>query len=114
MSKPGKIARLLIQSLFRKPATINYPAQRSGMPKGFRGKLKFYPEKCIGCKLCMRDCPSGAIEIRKIGENKFEAEINLGKCIYCGQCVYSCLKKALDYQRIRARRPESESIKGHL
>ena len=57
MSKPGKIARLLIQSLFRKPATINYPAQRSGMPKGFRGKLKFYPEKCIGCKLCMRDCP---------------------------------------------------------
>jgi formate hydrogenlyase subunit 6/NADH:ubiquinone oxidoreductase subunit I len=96
MSKPGKIARLLIQSLFRKPATINYPAQRSGMPKGFRGKLKFYPEKCSGCKLCMRDCPSGAIEIRKIGENKFEAEINLGKCIYCGQCVDSCLKKALE------------------
>jgi len=96
MSRPGKIARQLIQSLFKKPATINYPAQRSGMPKGFRGKLKFTSGKCIGCKMCMRDCPSGAIEIRKIGENKFEAEINLGKCIYCGQCVDSCLKNALE------------------
>ena len=96
MSIPGKIARQLIQSLFRKPATINYPAQKSAMPEGFRGKLKFVPGKCIGCKMCMRDCPTGAIEIRKTGENKFEAEINLGKCIYCGQCVDSCLKKALE------------------
>jgi formate hydrogenlyase subunit 6/NADH:ubiquinone oxidoreductase subunit I len=44
----------------------------------------------------MRDCPSGAIEIRKTGENQFEAEMHLGKCIYCGQCVDSCLKKALE------------------
>jgi len=96
MSRPGKIARLLIQSLFKKPATLNYPAKRSGMPEGFRGKLKFNPQTCIGCKMCMRDCPSAAIEIRKVGEKQFEAEINLAKCIYCGQCVDSCLKHALE------------------
>jgi len=96
MRRPGKISKQIIQSLFKKPATINYPAIRSGMPEGFRGKLKFHPEKCIGCKLCMRDCPSGAIEIRQIGEKQFEARIDLGKCIYCGQCVDSCLKKALE------------------
>lgn len=96
MSRPGKIARLLIQSLFKKPATVNYPADGSGMPEGFRGKLKFNSSLCIGCKMCMRDCPSGAIEIRKIGEKQFEAEINLARCIYCGQCVDSCLKKALE------------------
>ena len=96
MIRPGKIAKLLIQSLFKKPATLNYPSERTGMPKGFRGKIKFNPELCIGCKMCMRDCPSGAIEIRKLGEKQFEAEINLGKCIYCGQCVDSCPKQALE------------------
>ena len=66
------------------------------MPKGFRGKLKFIPELCVGCKLCMKDCPSGAITINKVGEKQFECEIDLGKCIYCGQCVDSCMKKALE------------------
>ena len=96
MSRPGKIAKLLIQSLFKKPATGNYPVDRSGMPEGFRGKLKFNAGMCIGCKMCMRDCPSGAIEINKIGEKQFQAQVNLAKCIYCGQCVDSCLKKALE------------------
>ena len=96
MRRPGKISSQIMKSLFKKPATINYPAQRSKMPEGFRGKLKFHPEKCIGCKLCMRDCPSGAIEIRKLNEKQFEAEIDLGKCIYCAQCVDTCPKKALE------------------
>jgi formate hydrogenlyase subunit 6/NADH:ubiquinone oxidoreductase subunit I len=86
----------LLSSLFKKPATVRYPGQGAQMPKDFRGKLKFYPEKCIGCKLCMRDCPAGAIEIVNIGEKRFEAHIDLGRCMYCGQCVDSCLKKALE------------------
>lgn len=96
MRKPGKIAPQLIKSLFKKPATLNYPAIKSPMAKGFRGKLKFNPSLCIGCKLCMRDCPCGAIEIKEIAPKQFQAEINLAKCIYCGQCVDSCLKKALE------------------
>ena len=66
------------------------------MPPKFRGKLAFYSEKCIGCKLCMKDCPSGAINIRKVGDKLFEADIDLSKCIYCAQCVDSCPKKALE------------------
>lgn len=86
----------LLRSLTKKPATVKYPAEGREMPKGFRGKLKFYPEKCVGCELCMRDCPTGAIEIRKLNEKEFVAVIDLGKCIYCAQCVDSCLKKALE------------------
>ena len=97
MKRAGKIIQQVLFSLFKKPATLNYPSERSGMPQGFRGKIKFFPERCIGCKMCMRDCPSGAINIKQVGEKKFEAEIDLGKCIYCGQCVDSCLKKALEY-----------------
>jgi len=92
---PGAMIRQLLSSLTKKPATVNYPADKSGMPKGFRGKLKFDASKCIGCKMCMKDCPTGAIVIRQVGEKKFEADLDLGKCIYCGQCVDSCLKKAL-------------------
>jgi len=96
MIRPGRMFQQLIASIFKKTATLNYPAERSGMPEGFRGKLKFTPEKCIGCLMCMRDCPTGAIIIRKLADKKFECEINLAKCIYCAQCVDSCPKKALE------------------
>lgn len=93
--KPGKMIKQVLRSSLKKPATLDYPRKKHDMPEGFRGKLKFSSDKCIGCRMCMRDCPSGAINIKKIDEHKFEAEIDLGKCIYCAQCVDSCIKKAL-------------------
>ena len=54
MAKPAKMLRELLKSLAKKPATVRYPAEGKEMPKGFRGKLNFYPEKCIGCKMCAR------------------------------------------------------------
>jgi formate hydrogenlyase subunit 6/NADH:ubiquinone oxidoreductase subunit I len=90
------MASQVLRSLFKKPATSKYPFVKKAMPKNFRGKLRFYPERCIGCKMCMRDCPSGAITIRPVGEKKFEAVIDLDKCIYCAQCVDTCPKKALE------------------
>ena len=96
MILPGRMMKVVLQTMLHKPATVMYPAVAVRMCKRFRGKLVFHSEKCIGCKLCMKDCPTDAVNIRKVGDKRFEADIDMGKCIYCAQCVDSCPKKALE------------------
>jgi len=47
--------------------------------------INIIKEKCTGCKLCLKVCPFGAIEV----VNKL-AIINLDKCNLCGACVEVC------------------------
>ena len=54
-----------------------------------RGKLKFYPEKCIGCLLCLKNCPTKAIS----GERKKVHVIDQAACIKCGACFNVCPAK---------------------
>jgi formate hydrogenlyase subunit 6/NADH:ubiquinone oxidoreductase subunit I len=95
MIRPGKMIKAVLGALLKKPITTRYPYVKSKSIAGLRGAIVFSAEKCIGCKLCMKDCPAKAITITQAGDKKFTAEIDLGKCIFCGQCVDSCLKKAL-------------------
>jgi formate hydrogenlyase subunit 6/NADH:ubiquinone oxidoreductase subunit I len=97
--KIGSMLHQVLGSLFKRPATNRYPYEKLEMPDKMRGKLKFVSSACIGCKMCERDCPSGAIKIITVGDKQFQAEIRLDKCIYCAQCVDSCVKKALEFTR---------------
>ena len=47
-------------------------------------------EKCIGCGLCQKDCPSSNIVV----ENK-KAGVIAQDCIMCGHCVAVCPKAAV-------------------
>jgi formate hydrogenlyase subunit 6/NADH:ubiquinone oxidoreductase subunit I len=94
--RPGRMVSLVLNSVVHKPATTLYPFFKREVVDNFRGKLKFTQDRCNGCKLCMKDCPSNAIDIVKVEEKKFKAVLSLDKCIFCGQCVDSCAKDALE------------------
>lgn len=96
MKYPGKFLPEVLRMFRTKPATVRYPYEKNEIPADFRGKIAFEAGKCIGCKMCMRDCPAKAIEIIKPGEEKiFECTFYLDRCIYCAQCVESCPRDAL-------------------
>ncbi len=111
MAKPLKALKEVLHNLFSPHSTSAYPHVKRETDKKFRARIKFSPANCIGCQLCVRNCPANAIKIIQInpevkptiGEDgkvipvkrKFKAEIDLGKCIFCAQCVDSCLKDAL-------------------
>ena len=99
MKWPGKMAGEVLRHVARKPATVLYPSVRVEMPAGFRGKIVFHAERCTGCKLCEKDCPSHAITINKVGDKRFEAVFDLDHCIYCAQCVDSCNRHSLEASR---------------
>ncbi|ASJ05441.1 4Fe-4S binding protein [Thermococcus barossii] len=93
MKVPPTLSTVL-SNLFKKPATNPFPASEPvPVPEGFRGKLIYYPDKCVGCRLCVMVCPAGVIEyvpeVRKV-------TFWLGRCVFCQQCVDVCPVKALE------------------
>ena len=91
---------LTFRTMFRPPATINYPFERNPISPRFKGEhaLRRYPngeERCIACKLCEAVCPALAITIeaepREDGSRRTTRyDIDMTKCIYCGLCEESC------------------------
>lgn len=96
--KPEAILEGIIQVLglkVKKPKTI--------IPRGFRGRLKFDPKKCIGCLTCIRFCPAGTITAYKTKKG-LQMEYFYGRCTFCGMCAEHCPTKAItltpDYKMI--------------
>jgi len=104
----------VFSQMFKKPFTNRFPAKYAPknttkfleevgagraeiippieVPKGFRGKIQYDKDKCIGCKLCIKVCPSEAIEF--VEENK-KIKIYLSRCTFCSQCNDICPVKCL-------------------
>lgn len=85
---------MVFKHLYKKPVTLEYPEKKRTLPQAFRGKPVV--SGCIGCGICKKVCPSGAISYRKNLEGKvLSYTIDLKKCIFCGNCASYCPKGAI-------------------
>ncbi len=75
---------------FSKPETENYPFEKTHIPKRYRGRVNMREQNCVGCSLCVLDCPASALEMEKESKNRFRLLHYRDRCTYCGQCEQSC------------------------
>jgi formate hydrogenlyase subunit 6/NADH:ubiquinone oxidoreductase subunit I len=94
-----QLAKDAFSNIFKKRATEKYPAVPAHVAEGFRGKQLLDIDKCIGCTLCARECPSGAIEMVDV-EGKKRPLIHLDRCIFCYQCADVCPKDVYQSSKI--------------
>lgn len=59
-------------------------------------KPRISEKRCIGCKICSKNCAHDALSFEKTNEaGKTMAQINYDKCVGCGRCIGVCPKDAI-------------------
>jgi formate hydrogenlyase subunit 6/NADH:ubiquinone oxidoreductase subunit I len=94
----GAMLGEILRSIFRKPATQRFPFEIAPVPQRLRGVVRYNPEKCTGCQLCMKDCPANAIEIITVDKpnKRFIMRFHADRCTYCAQCIVNCRFNCLE------------------
>jgi NADH-quinone oxidoreductase subunit I len=91
---------LTLRSMFRTPATIQYPEQTRDVPVYARTNLPWFEERCTGCSTCAQACPDGCILVATSQDaegrrNIDRYEIDFRICMYCGLCTEACPYEAI-------------------
>jgi ferredoxin len=63
-------------------------------------------DMCVGCGVCIDDCPVGAITLEK----NQKAVINEDECIRCGRCHDVCPREAVRHDSERIPREVEANI----
>jgi formate hydrogenlyase subunit 6/NADH:ubiquinone oxidoreductase subunit I len=87
-----KMAKVVLNRLFQKPATLMYPVVPREWTERTRGHIDIDVDQCIKCGICARKCPTNAITVDRDASTW---EIQRMQCIQCGCCAEVCPKKCL-------------------
>jgi ech hydrogenase subunit F len=97
MRRRHSLFNAIIDALVSRPDTVGYPFAELDLPEGYRGAIVIDPEKCTGCGLCVRDCPTGALKLEKKSRDEFKLIHYPARCAYCSQCESSCVRGAIGH-----------------
>ena len=76
--------------------TLDYPlAPAPPVPEGFRGKVEFKLDRCIGCGGCANVCPARCIVLKDLSQTRRELVIFRERCTFCGRCQEVCPERAI-------------------
>lgn len=69
--------------------------------KACKALIKYYidPDKCPGCTLCLKNCPTGAIK----GETRHVHVIDQSVCSKCGECLEVCPPKVSAVRKLSGK-----------
>ena len=85
----------LLRTATKRASTTRYPYERAEVVEGLRAKLLCNHDLCIWCGLCVRSCPSKALDI--ISESEKRLQWHMGRCLLCGLCAEVCPVDALTF-----------------
>ena len=89
-----------ISQLFSRSSCEMYPAVPREAAPGYRGRIVYHADKCIGCGMCERVCSGNAITrtVEKVEEgDRITLTFNLGSCTFCATCADFCSTKAIEF-----------------
>ena len=93
----GGMLRDVLTSLVHHPVTERYPFERQPVPSRLRGEVLWDAAKCIGCGLCVKNCPAEALQLYVLDRKakRFVMRYHVDRCLFCAQCANTCPRGAL-------------------